>query len=74
MNSIPRRLQPPPNRGGVIHIKLSITDYLLMALLVVKYSTSMLRQIQNICNLSFVFFDIFLTRGIFFFLKAQTEN
>ena len=34
-----------------------------MALLV-KYYTSMLRQIQDICNLSFVFFDIFLTRGI----------
>ena len=24
----------------------------------------MLRQIQDFCNLSFVFFDIFLTRGI----------
>ena len=35
-----------------------------MALLVVKYYTSMLRQIQDICNLSFVLFDIFLTRGI----------
>ena len=36
-----------------------------MALIVVKDYTSMSRQIrQDICNLSFVFFDIFLTRGI----------
>ena len=29
----------------------------MMALIVVKCYTSMLRQIQDICNLSFVFFD-----------------
>ena len=30
-----------------------------MALLVVKYYTSRLRQIQDICNLRFVFFEFF---------------
>ena len=34
-----------------------------MALLVVKYYTSMLRQIQDIRNLSFVFLDIFFDAG-----------
>ena len=35
-----------------------------MALLAVKYYTSMLRQIQDVCNLSFVFLTFFLTRGL----------
>ena len=38
-------------------------SWLIMALLVVKYYTSMLRQIQDICNLSFVVFDIFFDAG-----------